>query len=53
MDSKRLMLKNSDSDNDTKARLTRSGREFREFHLANLFDKTTETRVSIVEKRQI
>jgi hypothetical protein len=31
------MFKNSDSDSDTKARHTRSGRVFREIHLANLF----------------
>jgi hypothetical protein len=33
------MFKNSDSDNDTKAGHTRSGRVFREVHLANLFKK--------------
>jgi hypothetical protein len=33
------MFRNSDSDNDTKAGHTRSGRAFREFHLANLFNK--------------
>jgi hypothetical protein len=31
------MFKNSDSDNDTKARHTGSGRVFREVHLVNLF----------------
>jgi hypothetical protein len=33
------MFKNSDSDNDTEAGHTRSGREFREVHLVNLFKK--------------
>jgi hypothetical protein len=33
------MFKNSDSDNDTEAGHTRSGRVFREVHLANLFKK--------------
>jgi hypothetical protein len=31
------MFKNSDSDNDIEAGHTRSGREFREVHRANLF----------------
>jgi hypothetical protein len=31
------MFKNLDSDNDTEARHTRSGRVFREVYLANLF----------------
>jgi hypothetical protein len=31
------MFKNSDSDNDTEARHTRSGRAFREVHIVNLF----------------
>jgi hypothetical protein len=31
------MFKNLDSDNDTKSRHTRSGKVFREVHLANLF----------------
>jgi hypothetical protein len=31
------MFKNSDNDKNTKARHTRSGRVFREVHLANLF----------------
>jgi hypothetical protein len=34
---KKIMFKNSDSDNDTEAGHTRSGRAFREVHLANLF----------------
>jgi hypothetical protein len=33
------MFKNLDSNNDTEARHTRSGRVFREVHLANLFKK--------------
>jgi hypothetical protein len=33
------MFKNLDSDNDTKAGHTHSGRVFREVHLANLFKK--------------
>jgi hypothetical protein len=33
----KIMFKNSDIDIDTKAGHTHSGREFREFHLANLF----------------
>jgi hypothetical protein len=33
------MFKNSDSNNDTKAGHTRSGRVFRELHLANPFKK--------------
>jgi hypothetical protein len=39
LDLKRLMFKNSDSDNDTEAGHTRSGRVFRGVHLANLFKK--------------
>jgi hypothetical protein len=33
------MFRNSESDNDIKARHTHSGKEFREVHLANLFKK--------------
>jgi hypothetical protein len=33
------MFKNLDNNNDTKAKHTRSGRAFREVHLANLFKK--------------
>jgi hypothetical protein len=33
------MFRNLDSDIDTKARHTRSGRAFREVHLVNLFKK--------------
>jgi hypothetical protein len=33
------MFRNSDSDNDTEAGHTRSGRVFREVHLVNLFKK--------------
>jgi hypothetical protein len=47
------MFKNSDSDNDTEAGHTHSGRVFREVHLANLFKKNYGMRVSTVEKRQI
>jgi hypothetical protein len=36
---KKLMFMNLDSDNDTEARHTHSGREFRELHLVNLFKK--------------
>jgi hypothetical protein len=36
------MFKNSDNDNDTEAGHTRSGRVFREVHLANLFKKNYE-----------
>jgi hypothetical protein len=37
LDLKRLMFKNSDSDSDTEAGHTRSGRVFRGIHLENLF----------------
>jgi hypothetical protein len=37
MDPKRLIFKNSDSDSDTKAGHTRSGRIFGGVHLDNLF----------------
>ena len=33
------MFKNSDSDSDTEAGHTHSGREFREVHLVNLFNQ--------------
>jgi hypothetical protein len=33
------MFKNSDNDNNTKARHMRNEREFREFHIVNLFKK--------------
>jgi hypothetical protein len=36
------MFKNSDSDNDTEAGHTCSGRVFKEVHLANLFKKNNE-----------
>jgi hypothetical protein len=36
---KNLTFKNSDSDTDTEAGHTRSGRGFREVHIANLFKK--------------
>jgi hypothetical protein len=39
VDLKRLMFKNSDSDSDTEAGHTRSGRVFRGVHLENLFKK--------------
>jgi hypothetical protein len=39
MDQERLMFKNSDSDNNTKAGHMRSGRVFQEVYLANLFKK--------------
>jgi hypothetical protein len=39
MDLKRMMFRNSDNDNDTKAGHTRSGRLFRGVHLENLFKK--------------
>ena len=34
---KKIMFKNSDSDNDTEVGHTHCGREFKEVHLANLF----------------
>jgi hypothetical protein len=39
MDLKRIIFKNSDSDSNTEAGHTHSGRAFREVHLANLFKK--------------
>jgi hypothetical protein len=42
MDPKKLIFKNSDSDNDTEARNTCSGRVFRGVHLENLFKQNYE-----------
>jgi hypothetical protein len=53
MDLKRLMFRNSDSDSDTEAGHTCSGRVFRGVHLENLFKKNYGKKVSTVEKRQI
>jgi hypothetical protein len=39
LDLEKIMFKNSDRNNDTEARHTRSGRAFGEVHLVNLFKK--------------
>jgi hypothetical protein len=47
------MFKNLESDNDTEAGHTHSGRVFQGVHLENLFKKSYGKRVSIVENRKI
>jgi hypothetical protein len=42
VDLKRIMFKNLESDNDTEAGHTRSGRVFRGVYLENLFKKNYE-----------
>ena len=39
IDLEKIMLMNSDSDNDTKVGHTRNARAFREVHIVNLFKK--------------
>jgi hypothetical protein len=47
------MFKNLDSDSDTEARHTHSGRALREFHLVNLFKKNYRDEGFYSGERQI